>query len=234
MPTSKEHFAQRSAALRQELVVQGKRVQAQVEASFSSLFSRQAESAKQAISLDDPIDAADVAIEQAAVSLLIDATRQGAELAERDLRDVLTIVKANNELERIADVGVDVAELVPKLEKMGPAFPDTFRVLTNSVVGIVRDTHQSLEKSDPQLANIVLQSQHAVWAFKGALVKETELKVAKGQLSIEFAFMLLEVAQQCEVIADHCTNIAEQVIYLTTGKIVRHMDTCWVEVPRQG
>jgi phosphate transport system protein len=117
---------------------------------------------------------------------------------------------------------------------MGPAFPDTFRVLTNSVVGIVRDTHQSLEKSDPQLANIVLQSQHAVWAFKGALVKETELKVAKGQLSIEFAFMLLEVAQQCEVIADHCTNIAEQVIYLTTGKIVRHMDTCWVEVPRQG
>ncbi len=232
MPTSKETFSQRSAALHGDLVAQGKRVQAQVEASLASLFDRRGEIAKQAIASDDPIDAADVAIEQAAVALLTEATRAGAELDERDLREILTIVKANNELERIADVGVDIAELVPALEKIQTPFPDTFRVLANSIVGIVRDTHQSLERSDPQLANIVLQSQHAVWAFKGALVKEAELKVAKGQITVDFAFHLHEVAHMCEVIADHCTNIAEQVIYLTTGKIVRHMDTCWVEVHR--
>lgn len=232
MPTSKDTFTQRSSALKGELVAQGKRVQVQVEASFAALFDRKVDSARGVIEKDDPIDAADVAIEQNAVALLIDATRQGAELDERDLREVLTIVKANNELERIADVSVDIAELVPSLERIQTPFPDTFRVLASSVIGIVRDTNAALERNDPKLANIVLQSQHAVWAFKGALVKEAELKVARQQIGVDFAFYLHEVAAMCEVIADHCTNIAEQVIYLTTGKIVRHMENCWVEVPR--
>ena len=51
-------------------------------------------------------------------------------------------------------------------------------------------------------------------------------------MNVDFAFRLHEVATQCELIADHCTNIAEQVIYLTTGAIVRHMTNSWVELPR--
>ncbi len=234
MPTSPEGFAQRTGQLKQELVEQGSRVQALLEVAFAAAFERSDAKAKQAIALDDAIDAADVAIEQKCVQVLTEATREGAAIDARQLRQLLTVVKANNELERIADVGVDLAELVPALTKIGAPLPDTFRVMTNSVVGIVRDVNQSLGRHDPTLANIVLQSQHAVTAFKGAILREAEAKLAKGQMTPDFAFQLHEMASMCEAIADHCTNIAEQVIYLTTGAIVRHMEASWVEVARPG
>jgi phosphate uptake regulator len=69
-----------------------------------------------------------------------------------------------------------------------------------------------------------------VWAFKSALVREAEQNLAKGVINPELAFHLVELAGMCEVIADHCTNIAEQVIYQTTGAIVRHMESAWVQV----
>jgi phosphate transport system protein len=230
MPTSAEGFSQRTTALKNELVTQGGRVLGTLEMAFSSLFDRDVVRAQHAIASDDAIDQADVAIEQAAVALLMDATREGASLDSKQLREVLTIVKANNELERVADVAVDIAELVAVLARMGTPFPDTFRVLTNSCVGILRDTNASLARSDAQLGNIVLQSQHAVWAFKSALVREAEQNLAKGVINPELAFHLVELAGMCEVIADHCTNIAEQVIYQTTGAIVRHMESAWVQV----
>lgn len=234
MPTTPEGFAQRTQALKGELLEQGGRVQAMLEAAVAAAFDRDEAKARSAIAMDDAVDAADVAIEQRCVQVLTEATRGGAEIDAKQLRELLTIVKANNELERIADVSVDLAELVPALRKLSTPLPDTFRVMTNSVIGIVRDVNQSLSRSDPSLANIVLQSQHAVTAFKAALLREAEQKLAKGQTTPDFAFQLHEMASMCEIIADHCTNIAEQVIYLTTGAIVRHMETSWVEVSRPG
>lgn len=231
MPTSAEGFVKRTDGLRAELAQQGRRVQSMLECAFAALFERDATRAVDCIAQDDPIDAADVAIERSSVSILHDATRQGAELEERHLRAVLMIVKINNELERIADVAADIAE-AGKAAAPGPAFPDTFRVMSNSVIGIVRDANTAVARGDAGLANIVLQSQHAVTAFKDAILRQAEEQIAKGQIKPEFAFLLHEVASQCELIADHCTNIAEQVIYVSTGAIVRHTATSWVELPR--
>ena len=240
-----------------DLAEQGRRVQGIVEAAFAALFARDADAARRAIALDDPIDAADVRIEQGVVGLLTQATRAGASIDERALRWLITVAKVNNELERIADCGVDVAELceatcpgsngpnghgAPPMPGPvpGPAhgmlpaagsIPDTFRVMANSVIGLVRDACLSVDRRDPALARVVLQSQHAVWAFKQAILREAERGVATGMLGVDFAFNLHEIASQCEIIADHCTNIAEQVIYVTTGAIVRHEASRWVEVP---
>ncbi len=234
MPTTPEGFATRTEKIKTDLVQQGRRVQAVVETAFDALFASNAETARNAIAQDDAIDNVDVAIEQASVALLADATREGAQLETSQLRLVLTIVKVNNELERVADAAVDVAELAARTRVAGPGYPDTFRVMANSVIGILRDANTSLNRSDAALARVVLSSQHAVTAFKAAVLRDAEEKIAKGQMSVDFAFTLHEVASLCEVIADHCTNIAEQVIYLTTGGIVRHTDTCWVDVPRSG
>jgi len=203
-----------------------------LEAAFESLFNNNPERAGWVRMQDDVIDNADVSIERACVTLLTDATRQGAELDTGQLRAVLTIVKVNNELERIADVAADLAEHVEVPRAAPMEYPDTFRVMANSVIGIMRDVSTAVQRNDPALANIVLQSQHAVTAFKAAIVRDAEERIAKGRMSVDSAFMLHEIAGQCEAIADHCTNIAEQVIYLTTGAIVRHMPTSWVEVPR--
>jgi len=230
-------FAERTQKLKGDLIDQGRRVQQLIELAFEAAFERSPEKAAQASKLDDAVDTADVAIEQASVVLLTDATRSGAQLEPQHLRILLTIVKVNNELERIADVGVDVAELVmpPKpghaYAAAGvPSFPDTFRVMANSVIGILRDAVGALMTNDPQLAKVVLQSQHTVTAFKAAIVRDAEEKIAKGKMQVDAAFVLHEIANLCELLADHCTNIAEQVIYLTTGSIVRHTTTSWVEV----
>jgi phosphate transport system protein len=211
-------------------VAQGRRVQGMIDGAFDAIFTLSLARAQAVKAQDDEIDAVDVAIERASVELLTDATRSGAELSPEQLRAVLMIVKVNNELERTADVAVELAELVEHNKIGSRAFPDTFKVMANSVVGIVRDVNTSVANLDPALANIVLQSQHAVTAFKDAVLRNAEVKLSKGEMTADFAFTLHEIATACEIIADHCTNIAEQVIYLTTGAIVRHGQTAWERV----
>jgi len=234
MPNSPEAMSGRVEQLKAALVEQGRRVQSLLETAFTALFNRDMTLAKSVEALDTVVDQADVKIEQDAVELLTAATRESAHMPPQQLRGVLTIVKINNELERVADAGVDIAELVDPALVNSPPFPDTFRVMANSVVGILRDTTASFARSDPALAKVVLQSQHCVWAFKAAILRDAEERIAKGTMNVDAAFRLHEIASQCELIADHCTNIAEQVIYSTTGSIVRHTDAEWVEIPAQG
>jgi phosphate transport system protein len=223
-------FSARISTLSGQLVEQGRRVQAQLETCFEALFTADPARAQQAVTLDDAIDNADVAIEQAAVSLLTEATRAGAQLEPAQLRAVLTIVKVNNELERVADAGVDVAELVKHALQGAAAYPPTFRIMANSVIGILRDTNTAFATGNPGLAKVVIQSQHAVTEFKNQIVRQAEEQIARGLMTTDFAFRLHEVGGQCETIADHCTNIAEQIIYAATGAIVRHADASRVEV----
>lgn len=225
-PTS--DMSQRIAGLQADLVAQGRRVLAMLETSFDAAFARDPERAAATERQDDDVDQADVALERAAVQLLSDATKAGSAMEPPDLRAVLTVVKVNNELERIADCAVEVAGLVRRHTGASGAYPDTFRVMANSVIGIMRDTNFAVSRSDAALAKVVLQSQHAVTAFKAAILRDAEEKIARGAMHVDFAFQLHEMATECERIADHCTNIAEQVIYLTTGAIVRHTDAQWV------
>lgn len=231
MPTSTSGFPERIAELQTELSAQGRRVQHVLEAAFDAAFARDQAAARRAIGLDDQVDAVDVEIERRSVALLSEATAAGAALSQDLLRKVLTVVKVNNELERIADAGVAVAELVPQLAALNLALPETFRVMTNSVIGILRDSCTALERNDGHLAKVVLASEDAVEAFKRAIMRDAQARVASGKLTMDAAFVEQELATVCEIIAGHCTNIAEQALYVATGKIVRHMSGKWEEVP---
>jgi phosphate transport system protein len=230
MPSSPQGFTQRLEELKATLVEQGSRVQTLLEDAFEAVFTRDVGRAAAVIDRDDDVDRVDVEVERTAVNLLTDATNQGAALDAHQLRTVLTIVKINNELERIADGAVSIAERVASLAAMDTPIPTTFQVMANSVVGILRDANRSFERSDPALARVVLQSEHAVEEFKGAILQEAERRIASGDTPVEVAFALHEIANECCRMADHCTNIAEQVIYLVTGAIVRHSEGKWVEV----
>jgi phosphate transport system protein len=230
MAATTQGFDLRLQRLRADLVEQGRRVQALLEGAFEAVFARDPARAARVIGMDDPIDRVDVEIERASVQLLTDATHQNAALLPEQLRSVLTIVKINNELERIADAGVEIAERCAALREMPGTIPETFRVMANSVVGILRDVNRAYDRSDAALARVVLQSEDAVEAFKAAILTDAERKIASGQVPVDFAFALHEIASECTRMADHCTNIAEQVIYSVTGSIVRHMQGRWVEV----
>lgn len=231
MPTTPQGFNTRIDRLKADLVEQGRRVRALLESAIESVFGFDATRAASVIAGDDEIDRVDVAIEKASVKLLADATNEHATLTTDQLRSVLTIVKVNNELERIADAAVAIAERVDAVAAMRTPIPDTFRVMANSVVGILRDAVDSLDRRDATLAKLVLQSQDAVSAFKAELLRDAERQIASGNMTVDFAFALHELASQCELMADHCTNIAEQVIYAATGAIVRHTEGHWSEVP---
>ncbi|MBC7771797.1 MAG: hypothetical protein H7210_04835 [Pyrinomonadaceae bacterium] len=227
MPTTAEGFTLRLARLKADLVDQSRRVQAMVEAAFDAAFALNNAEGARIIQMDEAIDRVDVEIERACVLLLTDACAEGAQLPSDELRMVLTIVKINNELERIADVGVSIAEEVQPLVHAQASLPETFRVMSNSVIGILRDSRTALDKNDGKLAKVVLASEDAIEAFKKSILRDAQMKVSTGRMTVDQAFMLHELATYCEVMSGHCTNIAEQVLYIATGEVVRHTHGHW-------
>lgn len=233
MAITPEAFESRIAALRERLYAQAGRVEALCGTAFEALFALDGEASRGVVDGDDAIDREDVEIEKASVALLTEAAHDAVSLAPRHIREVLMIVKVNNEFERIADAAVSTATGVLRITERGSGqvqIPRTFRVMTNSVLGIIRDTNRAYADGDGRLARLTLDAEDTVTAFKNAILREAEGRIAAGDLSVEAAFFLHEVAGLCERMADHCSNIAEQVLWAVTGTIVRHTDAGWIEV----
>ncbi len=227
-----KQFAEDLAAVRQDLVRQGWRVLAMCEEVFEAFFAGDTAKGQEAIDKDDEVDRIDIEIEQRTVDLLSAAARVASEVPMTEIRDALVIVKVNNELERIADLGVDIAEQVES--RIGVDVPETFRVIANSVLGILRDTCSALERKDADLAKVILRSENTVREFKQNMLRDAENDIASGSMSVDCGFLLHDIASKCEMISDHATNIAEQLLYALTGTIVRHTSEGWVEVdPRK-
>lgn len=229
MPSTPEAMSQKLDALKTDIVGQGRAVQSMTEQAFAACFGKDAALAQRVIASDSEIDRVDVAVEQTAVALLTIACTEGAAMTPQQVRTVLTIVKVNNELERIADVASLIAEQTTLLND-ADGFPPAFRVLANSTVAILRDSVSSLASGDPTGAKRVLMSQATVARFKQELVTDVQQQLARQTLSLRLAPILLDMANACVVMTDHCTNICEQVLYLATGKIVRHFEGKWEEV----
>jgi phosphate transport system protein len=216
-------FSAKLARLKTDLVAQGGRANDMALRAVESFFDHDPAKASAVIESDAAVDKVNVEIERAAVPLLA-----MGETDEHSIRSVLMIVKINNELERIADCAVNIAETVsgPRPKQ---AVPPTFRVMANSVVGILRDANRALEELNTHLAEQVLDFDDTVDQFKKQIVLDAEEKVASGASSAPAAFRLLTVTNNLERIADHCTNICEQVIYLESGMIVRHLPEGWTK-----
>jgi len=217
-------FDDKLALLERDLVTQGERVLELCTRSVECYFDLDVERAKAVVASDDEIDRADVEIERRSVPLLGLGVKD-----EHRIREVLTIVKVNNELERIADAGVVVAEHVIEQGPMKERVPATFRVMANSVLGVLRDAVRSLAKKDARLARQVLLFDDTIERFKKEIMLHAQEQVALGHFSVQFAFRLMAVVKALERIADNCTNICEQVIYLRSGLIVRHRPEGWSE-----
>ncbi len=222
-------FTKKLARLKSDLVTQGDRVTDMLLRAVECFFDLDQAKAQGVIEADSVIDKVDVEIERASIPLLA-----MGETNEHDIRSVLTVVKINNELERIADCAVNIAEEVANYGEMPETIPQTFRVMANSVVGMLRDATRSLSNLDKRLAEQVLGFDDTVDQFKRETILDAQQKVASGKFTAKFAFKLLTVAKSLERVADHCTNICEQVIYLESWMVVRHMPQGWSKPARPG
>ena len=216
------NFNDQLALLRNNLVLQGDRVLDITLKAVESYFDGDREKARAVIAADEEVDRVDVEIERASIPLLAMGVTD-----EKSIRSVLTIVKVNNELERVADCAVDIAEAVLSDVQLPARIPDVFRVMANSVIGMLRDTNRAFAAGNTTLAQQVLLFDDTVASFKTQLLRTAQEQVAAGQLPVDYAFRLLTITKSIERVADHCTNVCEQVIYLHAGLIVRHRPEGW-------
>ncbi len=227
-------FADRLGALTSEMVSQCRHVARIVDAAVDAAFDGDASRAERIVAEDRIVDATDVRIEKMAVDLLNDAivtpcTEDARNLSPMQVRMLLTIVKVNNEAERIADLAVTIAQRIESLSESGESLPPRFRMVANSVLGLLQETVTAFDTLDASRAESVLRSDDAIEAFRDAILHESERELEAGTRSADFAFSLNRVAAALARIADHSTNICEQVIYVATGKIVRHHTHEWSE-----
>jgi phosphate transport system protein len=215
-------FNHNLAQLKDNLARQGERVLDLTTRAVESYFERDLDKAASVVNGDSVIDKVDVEIERASIPLLA-----MGETDEHAIRSVLTIVKVNNELERIADLAVNIAEVALDSGQTNERVPNTFRVMANSVIGMLRDANRALAKADTRLAERVLGFDDTVERFKTEIILDAQQKVAAGEFGVKFAFRLLSVVKALERIADHSTNVCEQIIYLETGHVVRHLPEGW-------
>ena len=218
-----EEFARRHGQLRDDLLTQGDRVVSHAMHAIESFFGNDLEKAGSVIEADRVIDRADIEIERASIKLLMLSPTE-----EYDIRSVFTIVKINNEFERIADCGVNIAEATSAHDGDAPR-SGTFEVMANSVIGMVRDANLALRNRDTALAQRVLDFDDTIDRFRTEVVRLVQAAVQDGTMPLEEALCLLNVNRALERMADHCTNISEQLIYLESGKIVRHLSSGWTQ-----
>ena len=213
------HLDQLLEDLKSRVARMGAMVYQIVETSVESLLRADARLAQEAIRQDDRIDAEEVAVETSCINLL--ALHQPA---AADLRLVTTIIKVNSDMERIADCAVNVAQRVLPLTREPNYEPPTdLRLMSSSVLSTLRDTIQAFNLLDDAMAKQVLKSDDVVDALYHQIVQDMlNMMEADGhQANTDVSNIM--IAKNLERIADHCTNIAEDVIYIHTGQIIRHL-----------
>ena len=189
-----------------------------VETAVEALLQADSRLAEAAISQDNRIDAEEVAVEKSCIDLL--ALHQPA---AGDLRLVTTIIKVNSDFERIADCAVNVAQRVLPLARQDRYEPPTdLRLMSSSVLATLRDTIKAFNLGDEALARLVLRSDDIVDALYHQIVQDMLNMMETDGHKANTDLGNIMVAKNLERIADHCTNIAEDIIYVHTGRIIRH------------
>jgi phosphate transport system protein len=196
-------------------------VQQSTEWAGESLFTVDERLAEKVEQLDTRIDEEEVQIEKDAIGLL--ALHQPAAV---DLRRITTIIKVNGDFERIGDCAVNIAQRVPMLKKIqGYEPPADLRVMVSHVTDTLRETIKAFNLSDELMAWGVLKGDDTVNALYQQIIRDVlgglETGPREPSIAAEQVANLM-IAKNLERIGDHCTNIAENVVYVHTGRIIRH------------
>jgi len=212
-------FTDLLAELKSRLSRMGAVVQQSVELSVESLVALDAKLAQQVIEGDAKVDEEEVKVEKGAIDLL--ALHQPA---AGDLRMITTIIKANSDFERIADCAVNIAQRVLPLSRHeGYEVPADLKLMANSVIGTLRDTIKAFNLSDEAVARHVLRGDDVVDALYHQIVQDTLTQMESARQDADIDLANIMIAKNLERIGDHCTNIAEDVIFVRLGRIVRHL-----------
>lgn len=204
--------------LKQKILALGALVEERVNLAVKALEERNARMAQGVIESDPEIDQLEVDLEEECLKIL--ALYQPVAI---DLRFIIAVLKINNDLERIGDLAVDIAERAAFLatqEKLEE--PLDFPAMVEKTKAMLRKSLDALVNQDAKTALEVCASDDEVDEMNRQMYRKIESAILKYPEQIDAYIHLLSASRHLERIADHATNIAEDVIYMITGDIVRH------------
>ena len=214
-----KRFPQELDQLTSDLVALAEKVEETIRDSVRALDERLPELARRVITGDEVIDREEVRIEEECVRILVLSTPVAG-----DLRRVIAVLKINNDLERIADLAVDIAERAEELAggPEGPPIPSVLISMEEQAIRMVSDCLNAFVGSDVELARSVLAMDDGVDRLYLLALDECKAMIRTNPDQVDAAFRLASVARYLERMADHATNIAEDVVYLMEGEVIRH------------
>lgn len=203
--------------LQQTLLTMSSIVEDRVRKACSVIESEDVELAKKIILSDWEIDEMEIEIEEECLKIM--ALYQPV---AKDLRFLVTVIKINNEMERIGDYAVQIAKRVKRLSKFGsPAFSYNFQEMTDKVMRELRMSIDALVDRDVEMAKQIFLLDQDINDLRSEAYKLIIAKMGSTPDDSTSLLNLFLVVRHLERIADRATNIAEYIIYMVEGDIVR-------------
>jgi phosphate transport system protein len=221
------HFDEELSALKQTLLAMGALVEEQIDRAMRALVQRDERLAGEVMEREREVDAYDSEIDEKCVELL--ALHQPA---ASDLRFITTAMKIVTDLERIGDQAVNIVQRAVELNEEPQLKPyiDLPRMAEQAQT-MVKESLDAFVARDAALARRVLKEDLTVDDLNQQVFRELLTFMMEDPRTIHRAIRLILIARYLERVGDHATNIAEMVIYLAEGRLVRHTRTAAVRDP---
>lgn len=204
--------------LKQRLLSLGAMIEERLELAVKSVTTRDPQLAHQIIEGDIEIDEWEVELEEECLKVL--ALHQPVAI---DLRVIVAVLKINNDLERIGDFASDIAERAYSLAmKPEIAYPFDFVTMAKQVRKMLKQSLDAFVNLDDELASEVCQADDAVDEIHADMFVKLRHALHDHPDKTEELLEYMSISRYLERIGDHATNIAEDVMYLCKGEIVRH------------
>lgn len=215
---NRHSFDQRLTALKRRLVLEAGQAIKMLEDALAALFVSDREAAQAVRQADDVIDAEEVQIELECFRLL--AMEQPV---ARDFRAVTFVLKANADIERVADHASSIAKICRKIRTDHAVdWPVALRDLATRVPLLCHDTLRAIQMEDTDLAEGVIRADDVIDELEKQLFGETVELMRSEDNTEALGMQINRIGRELERAADLMTDIARDIIYLNTGHIVRH------------
>lgn len=216
-----KHLERDLESLQRDLLTLASSVEEAIHKATRALEQRDSMLAEEVIEGDNQIDEDENHVEEECLKIL--ALHQPVAV---DLRRIAAAMKINSELERMADLAEDIAERAQHLAQLPPIpMPTKLQRMTDLATSMVRQSLDAFVNLDARLARVVCRLDDEVDRYNSQIIDELMKRMQNQPEMIEAGISLFSATRHLERIADHATNIAEDVVYLVEGEIIRHRPT---------
>jgi phosphate transport system protein len=212
------HFQKELEGLKTSLIKMGSVVEENFTSSIRSVTERSIKLAEKVIETDNRVDALEIEIDNAIVDLL--ALQQPV---ASDLRLILAALKINNDLERISDHAVNIAQAAQALCSLPKAdVPEEIPKMADITKTMLKESLDSFILLDPAKARVVLKTDDQIDNLNRQVAHKIIEWVKSNAQTVEFGLEISHISRNMERVADLTTNIAEEVIFYAQARVVKH------------